>query len=192
MSQNGQVTALLAEVRAGRSGALEQLITIVYRELRRIADIHMSRQPVNHTWQPTVLVHEAYLRLLGSGSSDWQDREHFFASAACIMRNLLVDHARTRNRKKRGGGERAVSLEDAPDLAAADPNETLRLDQALHCLAECDPRAARVVELRCFLGLDLEECASALGISERTVKRDWKLAKTWLEAELRNGLDGPL
>lgn len=185
MSEPGEITALLAEVRDSRPDAFGKLIAAVYQELRQIAGFHMRREPVNHTWQPTVLVHEVCLRLLGSESLDWRDREHFFASAGRMMRNLLVDHARTQSRIKRGGGENAISLTDAPDPAVADPEETLRLDEALTRLAQHDARAAQVVELRCFLGLDMQECAAALGVSERTVLRDWKLAKRWLETELR-------
>lgn len=185
MAQPGEITAILDEMRNGRPEAAEKLIPIVYQELRRIAAAHMNRQPPGHTLQPTALVHEVYLRLVGSETPTWLDREHFFASAGRIMRNLLVDHARTRSRLKRGGGERLLSLEDAPDLAPSGPEELLHLDSALTRLARMDPRAGRVVELRCFLGLDLAETAAALGVSERTVKRDWKLAKNWLQAELR-------
>lgn len=186
----GEITVILEEIRNGQTDAIERLIPLVYQDLRRIAVAYMKRQPPGHTLQPTALVHEAYLRLIGPEGAGWQDREHFFASAGCVMRHLLVDHARARSRLKRGGGERLLPLEDAPNLAASDPDELLQLDSALSRLACLDARAAQVVELRCFLGLDLEETAAALGISERTVKRDWKLAKAWLQAELRSGGEG--
>jgi RNA polymerase sigma-70 factor (ECF subfamily) len=185
MSEPSEVTALLADVRNGQPEAFEKLIPLVYHDLRRLAAFYMSAQPPDHTLQPTALVHEVYLRLSGREISDWQDRDHFFASAAQVMRNLLVDHARGRQRAKRGGGGQRVLLEDAIPLATFDPEGLLTLDDALTRLAQLDARASRVVELRCFVGLSLEETAAALGISERTVKRDWNLAKTWLQAELQ-------
>ena len=181
----GEVTLLLEGVRSGDQYALARLIPVVYQDLRRLAAYHMRQQGPGHTLQPTALVHEVYLRLAGQHSAVWSDREHFFASAALIMRNLLVDHARARQRAKRGGGEKPVVLEDALSPEGQNPDDVLILDQALERLAAFDARAARAVELRYFTGLSIEEVASVTGVSERTVKRDWNSAMAWLKAELR-------
>ena len=181
----GDITLLLDRLREGRQEALDQLIPVVYRDLRRLADGHLRRQGPGHTLQPTALVHEVFLRFAETENATWRDREHFFASASRIMRNLLVDHARAKGRQKRGAGERALPLADAPDVALPGPEDVLLLDDALRRFAELDPRASRVVEMRCFLGLGLSEIAEALGVNERTVRRDWTMAKAWLGRELR-------
>lgn len=187
MADSGDITALLTEWRNGDEASLAKLIPIVYKELRRLAAQHMRREREGHTLETTALVHEAYLKLAGGQPRDWQNRAHFFGVAAHIMRTLLVDYARAGNRVKRGGGERRVALDEKLSLAAPDPEALLAVDQALTRLSEMDPRAGRVVELRYFGGLNVEEIASVMNISEKTVKRDWNLARTWLQGELRGG-----
>ena len=182
MEEAREITELLADARNGDPRAIETLLPIVYHELRRLAAHYMQRERPDHTLQATALVHEAYLRLAGSGGRDWRDRAHFFATAAQVMRNLLVDRARARRRAKRGGGD-DVRLEDAITLAGAGP-ELLDLDEALNNLARIDARQSRIVELRYFGGLSVEETAAVLDISERTVKREWQMAKAWLYTEL--------
>jgi len=186
MSQQGEVTALLAAWRGGDGDALEKLIPIVYEDLRRVAGRYMRLEEFGHTLQTTALVHEAYLRLTREQDRTWESRAHFFAVAAQIMRNLLVDHARTAARVKRGGGVVEISLDAAPALTTAEPEDLLALDDALRRLAEVDPRASRIVELRYFVGLNNAEVATVIGISEKTVIRDWNTAKAWLRAELRS------
>jgi RNA polymerase sigma factor (TIGR02999 family) len=185
MSQHGEVTVLLQAWRGGDRDALQRLISIVYDDLRRIASPRMRLEPAGHTLQATALVHEAFLRLIREQDRTWENRAHFFAVAAQIMRNLLVDHARTANRVKRGAGAVELSLDQAPTIVA-DPQTTLALDHALERLAEIDPRAARIVELRHFVGLNNTEVAAVLDVSEKTVIRDWNTAKAWLKAELRS------
>lgn len=186
MSQPGEVTALLAAWRGGDADALDKLIPIVYDDLRRVAGRYMRSEESGHTLQTTALVHEAYLRLIREQDRTWESRAHFFAVAAQIMRNLLVDHARMATRVKRGGGATELSLEEAPELSSAEPEVMLALDEALQRLAEVDPRASRIVELRYFVGLNNDEVANVIGISEKTVIRDWNTAKVWLRAELRS------
>lgn len=184
MTDTGEITRLLAEGRKGNQKAIETLIPIVYQELRRLAQSYMQGERPSHTLQATALVHEAYLRLAGPGAQDWRDRAHFFATAAQVMRNLLVDYARARQRVKRGGGC-DLSLDEAVTLAVAETQDLLAIHEALDSLAGIDPRQGRIVELRYFGGLSIEETAAVLGISERTVKREWQMAKAWLYAELR-------
>lgn len=159
----------------------------LYQELRRLASYYMEKERTGHTLQPTALVHEAWLKLAGSGEHTWQDRTHFFAAAAQAMRAILVDHARARNTAKRGGAREQVELDEAIPLSDAQIDQVLGVDQALSRLAEVEPQQARVVEMRYFGGLSVEEVAAVLGISERTVKRDWSDAKVWLYAELGAG-----
>jgi RNA polymerase sigma factor (TIGR02999 family) len=185
MASSGQVTALLSAWRNGDSAALEQLIPLVYGELRRLADRYMRGEPAGHTLQATALVHEAYLRLAREQDRNWENRTHFFAVAAQIMRNLLVDHARTVKRVKRGGGAMEVEWNEASGSISVDPDDLLSLDEALGRLASLDPRAARIVELRYFVGLNNGEIAAVLKTSEKTVLRDWSAAKAWLQGELR-------
>jgi len=182
----GEVTALLSAWRGGDQRALERLIPIVYHDLRRVAARCMRFENSGHTLQTTALVHEAYLRLTREQDRTWENRAHFFGVAAQIMRNLLVDHARAAARHKRGAGAATVLLDDAPALTTISPEDLLAVDDALRQLAEIDPRASRVVELRFFVGLTNEEVAEVIGASEKTVKRDWSAAKALLRTELRS------
>ena len=181
--ETGEITLLLSQAREGDPQALDRLMPIVYRELRRLAGHYMCFERTDHTLQATALVHEAYLHLLGQGRPDFHDRAHFFAAAARAMRNLLVDHARARRRLKRGI-KSCAPLDEAMAIAAARNDEILALEDALQNLARIDPRQARIVELRYFGGMTIEEAAAALGISARTVKREWQMAKAWLRSEV--------
>jgi RNA polymerase sigma-70 factor, ECF subfamily len=187
-SQHG-VTQLLQAWRQGDSSALETLLPLVYAELRRRARRYMAVERRSHSLQSTDLIHEVYLRLVGSKPVDWQNRAHFFALAARLMRQILVDHARSRSYLKRGGGARRVTFDDA--LVCTRPDgDLVRLDEALQALAATDARKGRVVELRFFGGLSAEETAEVLGVSPQTVLRDWRLSKAWLLRELgRRGRD---
>lgn len=181
------VTALLADAARGSAGAAERLFPVVYRELRRIAAVQMRGERSDHTLEPTALVHEAFLRLVGAAGVQPKNRAHFFAIAAQAMRRILVDHARRRKAQKRGSGERPALLIDVADVAA-DPDEyVVALHEALVELAELDPRQARIVELRFFGGLTIEEAAEILGVGHATIERDWKLAKAWLHRRVRGG-----
>lgn len=183
----GEVTQLLAAWSQGDRRALETLLPLVYSELHRLADRYMRNEAAGHTLQSTALVNEAYLRMVdasGSSQIEWQNRAHFFGVAASVIRNLLVDHARARRTEKRGGGGRAVTIDDriaAPDRTNLDLEA---LDGALERLAALDPQQARIVELRFFGGLSIEETAEVLHISTSTVKRNWAMAKTWIYREL--------
>jgi RNA polymerase sigma factor (TIGR02999 family) len=188
---SGDVTQILGELRRGNREAEERLIPLVYDELRRIAAMHLRRESPQHTLQPTALVHEAYLRLIRIEQIDWQGRSHFFAVSATLMRRILVDHARAQQAKKRGDGKAILSLNEALLPAPSRAPEVLALDEALNRLALLDERQAKVVEMRFFAGMTEEEAGSALGVSARTVKRDWRLAKAWLYKELRgDSMDG--
>ena len=184
MDIRGEITEMLAQVRNGDEAALGRLIPIVYKELRRLAAHHMKQERPSHTLQATALVHEAFLRLAGQKQPDWRDRGSFLAVASQVMRNLLVDHARARRRVKRGGGCE-LQLDEALTLAAFESEEVLALEEALERLSRIDPRQERIVELRYFGGLSVEEVATVLGISARTVKREWQMARAWLYAEVR-------
>jgi RNA polymerase sigma-70 factor (ECF subfamily) len=177
------VTRLLREWQTGDQAALDRLIPIVYNELHAIASRHMAREWRNGSLQTTALVNEAYLRLVDQHRVDWQNRAHFFGIAAQVMRRILLDHARRRLRGKRGGGATVVAL-DATALAAREPGlariDVLAIDRALRQLEELDPDQARIVELRFFAGLTVEETALAVGVSPATVKREWSVAKAWL------------
>jgi RNA polymerase sigma factor (TIGR02999 family) len=183
MTNNGDdVTGLLAEAKLGRQDAIERLLPLVYGELRRIARQQMRRERTGHTLQPTALVHEAFLRLVNQDRADWQNRAHFFGVAGQLMRRVLVDYARRRHAAKRGI---PLSLQEAimpGDFGKME--EILAVDQVLSRLAELDPRQARVVELRYFGGLSVEETAEAMGMAIRTVKRDWAMAKGWMKLQL--------
>jgi RNA polymerase sigma-70 factor (ECF subfamily) len=184
MAEPTEVTKLLIDWRDGNDEAASRLISIVYDELRRLASHYLARERPGHTLQPTALVHEAYLRLVEQKGANWQDRAHFFAVAAQTMRHLLVDHARARRTDKRGGDLQRVEL-DKVSVFETDSDEIVALDEALTRLKERDACQAKVVELRYFGGLSVPEVAEVLGISERTVKREWSMAKAWLYGELR-------
>jgi RNA polymerase sigma-70 factor (ECF subfamily) len=180
-----QVTELLANWSRGDSAAREALMPLVYDELRRLAASYLRRERSDHTLQPTALVHEAYLRLVEQKNVRWQDRSHFFAITAQLMRRILVDHARGHLADKRGSGLPKVPLTEAIVMSRERPGELLALDESLTRLASMDPQQGRVVELRIFGGLTVEEAADVLGISPATVKRDWAMAKAWLLQEVQ-------
>ena len=180
-----QITALLALVRAGDSQAAGQLLELVYPELRRLAQHYMDGERPGHTLQATALVHEAYLRIFGSAPIDCQDRAHFFAVAAKQMRHILVDHARAREAKRRGGTRVQVPLDAVTELALGPDCDLIALDEVLARLEALDPRASRMVELRFFGGLTEPEAAEVMGISPATLKRDWEFARAWLFNQLR-------
>jgi RNA polymerase sigma factor (TIGR02999 family) len=184
MASPPDVTALLADWSRGDRSALGQLVPVVYAELRRIAARQLAGERVDHTLQPTALVHEVYLRLVDQRQVDWQNRAHFFGVAAQVMRRILVDHARRHSAGKRGDGVRCVSLDDAKEVPAAGEIPILALDRALDRLQQVDADLARIVELRAFGGLTVEEAAHVLKISPSTAKRDWRTAKAWLSREL--------
>lgn len=188
-SQQESVTALLKNMAKGDDDAASKLIPLVYSELRRLATNYMRRERTNHTLQATALVHEAYLKLVEQRSVDWQGRAHFLGIAAQMMRRILVDHARSHLRDKRGGGIVPVPLEDALVFSPEKSSELVRLDRSLESLAKLDPRQAKIVELPFFGGLTVEETAESLGISPITVKRDWSMAKAWLHGDLKKDHD---
>ncbi len=175
----GEITQLLLEWSKGDTGALDRLMPLVYEELRQLARRYMAGERPGHTLQTTALINEAYLRLIDHKEMQWQNRAHFFGVAAQAMRRILVDHARTRDAAKRGGGAPKASLEDAA-VVPERPAELIALDEALTDLATIDPRKSQVVELRYFGGLSVEETAEVLGVSPVTVMRDWSTAKAWL------------
>ena len=181
----GDVTQLLIELRAGDQDAEAKLIRLVYAELRRLAAHYLRGERPEHTLQPTALVHEAYIRLTKIREVDWQNRSHFFATAANVMRRILVDHARAQLANKREGFRDAISLEEALVVSPARSSELLALDEALERLAKVSARQSKIVELRFFGGLSEEETGAVLGISTRTVKRDWRVAKAWLYNEVK-------
>ncbi len=178
------VTEWLVAWSGGDEAALERLVPVVHAELRRLARRAMRRERPEHTLQTTALVNEAYLRLVDVRGVSWNDRAHFFAMAARLMRRVLVDHARSRRYQKRGGGAKAVPFDEGLAVAAEPGADLVALDDALKALAELDARKSRVVELRFFGGLSVEDTAAALAVSTSTVLRDWRLAKAWLLKEL--------
>jgi RNA polymerase sigma-70 factor (ECF subfamily) len=179
-----EITRLLAQWREGNQSALDELYPLVYDELHRLARRYMSRERKGHTLQTTALINEAYVRLIDQKNVPWANRSHFFAISAQIMRRILIDHARRNAYAKRGGGAQQVSLEEAATVVPNQSEEMLRLDEALKSLAEMDPRRSQVVELRYFGGLNNEEIAGVLHISENTVTRDWNMARAWLYQQL--------
>jgi RNA polymerase sigma factor (TIGR02999 family) len=179
------VTRLLARWNDGDEAALQQLVPIVHEELRRLAQRQMAGERPGHTLQPTALVNEAYLRLVNLKEMQWQNRAHFFAMAARLMRRILVDFARSRRYQKRGGGAKQVSFTEALEVADGEPTDVVALNDALDALARVDERKSQVVELRFFGGLGIDETAEVLNVSRETVKRDWKFAKMWLVRHLR-------
>ena len=178
------ITELLASYGRGDKESLDQLMPIVYDELRRQAARYLRREQAGHTLQTTALIHEAYVRLVDQRNMQWQNRAHFFGIAAQMMRRILVDHARSKKRAKRGGSEIRVSLGDVEVAAKDQELDVVALDEALERLARIDEQQSRVVELRFFSGLSVEETAEVMGISKSTVKRDWSMAKAWLHREL--------
>jgi RNA polymerase sigma factor (TIGR02999 family) len=181
----GRVTAVLRAARSGDPGAVDELLPLVYDELRRLAHQQMAREAPGQTLQPTALVHEVYLKLVNQPEARWNDRAHVFAVAARAMRQILVNRAHKRRAAKHGGGRAKLSLDDVGPVAGEPPaDELLALDEALDRLAEVAPDRAQIVMLRYFAGLTVEETARALGLSPRTVKRHWRFAKAWLRTEM--------
>lgn len=186
MSQTSthEVTRLLLDWSKGDKTALDKLMPLIYEELRRLAHRYMSRERAGHTMQTTALVNEAYVRLVNRKNVHWQDRAHFFAIAAELMRTILVDHARSHASTKRGGGARKLSLDEALVVSQERAADVVALDEALRALALIDPKQSRIVELRFFGGLTIEETAEVLDLSAATIKREWSTAKAWLYHEL--------
>ncbi len=183
-SPTHEVTQLLAAWSDGDRAALDRLMPLVYAELRRLAHHYMSRERPGHTLQTTALVNEAYLRLVDQEKMRWENRAHFFGIAARLMRQILVDHARSRQAAKRGGGQYRLSLSTVDRIASRPDVNLLALDEALSRLEAIDPQKSRIVELRYFGGLGIEETAEVIGLSPATVKRDWSMARAWLRCEL--------
>jgi RNA polymerase sigma-70 factor, ECF subfamily len=181
------VTALLVEVANGNQAAQEKLVPLVYDQLKRLARRYMRRERADHTLHTTALVHEAYLKLVGQHSPHWQGRAQFYGTAAQLMRRILIDHARRHLREKRGGTQVILPLEEALAFTPEHSEDLLKLDEALDRLSKLDPRQSRIVELRFFGGLSVEETSRFLNVSPITVKRDWAVAKVWLYGELRPG-----
>lgn len=179
-----QITRLLVEWGNGNHSALENLMPLVYDELRKMARRYMRRQSVGHTFQTTELIHEAYLKIAKNDAQNWQNRAHFFGVAAQAMRHILVDYARSKNSQKRGGMQEKVTLEETLMVSSQNTDHIIRLNEAMLQLADLDARKSRVVELKYFGGLTNEEVAEVLKISPETVKRDWRFSRTWLLREL--------
>ncbi len=186
-----EVTQVLIDWSKGEQGAAERLMPLIYDELRQVARGYLRRERADHTLQATGLVHEAYLRLVDQTATSWQNRAQFFGVAACVMRRLLVDHARRHRAEKRGGDWEKVEFDDA--LAAGLPRslDLVALDEALQELARVDPRQSQVVELRFFGGLTTEEAGEVLEVSPRTIKREWRRARAWLYREIMRGKESP-
>jgi RNA polymerase sigma factor (TIGR02999 family) len=184
LGSSGSVTKLLHGWRKGDREALDSLLPLVYDELRRVAHHQLQNERPDHTLQSAALVHEAYLRLVGQEAPEWQNRAHFFAVAAQLVRQILVDYARRHRAAKRGGGAWKLSLADAVDLPQPGNVDLIALDDALKTLAQTDPRQCRVIELRFFAGLSVEETSQVLGVAASTVQRDWIAARAWLYREI--------
>ena len=179
------VTGLLRKIAEGDADAAAEVVPLIYGELRKLAAHLMARERPGHTLQTTALVHEAYLRLVDQRRTDWKNRAYFYGAAASVMRRILVDHARAKHTAKRGGHPDWVPIEAEPAAWGGQPDELIRLDSALTRLSQQSPRQVRIVELRFFAGLNVEETAEALAISPKTVKRDWSVARAWLHRELQ-------
>jgi len=191
-AESANITGLLRDWSHGDAAALEELLPIVYAELRRVARRELGRERIDHILQPTALVNELYLRLVQQRSASWENRAQFFAIAARLVRRILVDHARTKHRDKRGGGAKKVSLDDQLAIGPGQDAGMIALDEALNALAQVDRRKSDVVEMKFFGGLSVEEIGRVLGISSVTVMRDWNFAKAWLYRELSGErTDGP-
>ena len=184
MAEGPNISQLLHELSQGSSDALDRLLPLVYDHLQRIAHSQLQGERTGHTLNTTALVHETYLKLVKLDQVQWQDRSHFYAVAACVMRRILIDYARAAGRKKRGGDARRVPLAEAMELSLEQTEDLLVLEEALTRLEKLNERQCRVVECRCFAGMSVEETASALGTSPATVKRDWALSRAWLNREL--------
>ena len=180
-----QVTQLLLDWRNGDQEALEKLTPLLYGELRRLAESYLRRERPNHTLQATALVNEAFLQLLGNNPVDWQNRAHFFGIAARLMRQILVDHARAHSARKRGSGQDALPLDDAIEVPGTRASDVVALDDALQDLAAFDDRKSRIIELRYFGGLSIEETAEVAGISVATVRRELRMAEAWLYQQMQ-------
>jgi RNA polymerase sigma factor (TIGR02999 family) len=191
LPEPGEVTRLLLDWSKGDPAALERLMPVIYDELRRLARSFLRKERRGHLLQTTALVHEAYLRLIDQRQVHWQNRAHFFAISAQLMRRILVDHARRRAAAKRGGDPDPVTLTDFPELPLQRGIDVLALDHALSKLAALDPRQSRIVELKCFGGLSSDETAEALELSPRTVRREWTIAKAWLYRQIYGDAAGP-
>jgi RNA polymerase sigma factor (TIGR02999 family) len=178
------VTRLLVRLTDGDRGVLDELLPVVYGELRKLASSYLRRERVGHTLQPTALVHEAYMRLVDQTQVQWQNRAHFFGVAAQMMRRILVDHARAHEAEKRGGEFQKLSLDENIDVSGERDVNLVALDDALNLLADVDPQKSKIVELRFFGGLSVEETAEVLGVSAPTVKRQWRMAKAWLYGQV--------
>jgi RNA polymerase sigma factor (TIGR02999 family) len=188
-TRTGAITELLADASRGNQGALDALFPLVYNELRRLADSYLRNERPDHTLQATALVHEAYVRLVDQTNITWQNRAQFFSVAAQVMRHILVDHARAHQTAKRGGAARKVSLDEAVGVFEERDINLVALDDALVELAKLDPRQSRIVELRFFGGLTIEEVAEVLRVSTQTVSLDWSMAKMWLHREISRSGD---
>ena len=175
---------LLAAVTEGDSSRLPELVELVYNDLRRLAQHYMQQERVGHTLQPTALVHETFLKLVDQQHVDWRSRSHFFAIGAQAMRRILVNHAKQKGRIKRGGGRLQLSLDEALTISSESDEDVLALDDAIERLSAIDPQQARIVELRFFGGMSVEETAAAMGLSKRTVEREWTGVRAWLRREL--------
>ena len=184
MSSQASVTDLLQALNSGNQSARDELIAVVYDELRRLADSYLRGERADHTLQPTALVHEAYLRLVGQDNVRWRNRDHFIAVAATMMRRVLVDHARGHNRNKRGGGQIKLTLADAEQFINSDAVDFMSLDEALEKFGHDYPQESQIVELRFFGGLSIAETARVLKVSESTIEREWKFAQAWLLREM--------
>ena len=186
LPQRGEVTKLLKELKEGHPGAADRLAPIIYEELRRLASRQLRAEKKAHTLQTTALVHEACIKLVGGAPNDFNNRAHFFVIASQAMRQILVDSARSRLAQKRGGGAEMVELTEGLAISEQGLHTALIVSEALSKLERLDPRQARIVEMRFYVGLEVEEIASVLGISRRTVIREWKTAQAWLYSELRS------
>ena len=184
---SSNVTQMLHDWSHGDQEVLDKLVPVVYEELRRQAARYLKRERPGHTLQTTALIHEAYIRLIDQKNVHWQNRAHFYAISAKLMRRILVDHARSRQAAKRGGSDIKLPLEEAMSAPEGREVDIVALDEALERLAAIDPQQSRVVELKFFSGMSVEETAEVLGVSTRTVKRDWNVAKAWLRREISEG-----
>ena len=182
-----EINLLLDQYRNGQKEGIEKLMALVYDDLRKLAAWHLQSERPDHTLQPTALVHEVYLKLAAQNPVEWQNKAHFFALVAQIMRRILVDYARTRQRGKRGGAQTRISLEDAATLSSSSDPELIALDEALNALAEKDPRKSLIVELRYFGGLNMAQAAECLDISLSTAERAWRYARAWLYTAMADG-----